>query len=64
MLSYQKVHSMLSDIAQIDTREDQLTALDAMSVWFKDQQRLVGQRANQGYIRYKMSKEYREFLNY
>ena len=55
---------MLSDIAQIDTREDQLTALDAMSVWFKEQQRLVGQRANQGYIRYKMSNEYREFLNY
>ena len=27
MLSYQKIHSMLSDVAQIDTREDQLIAL-------------------------------------
>jgi len=55
---------MLSDIAQIETREDQLTALEGVSGWFKEQQRLVSQRYNQGYIRYKMSKEYREFLNY
>ena len=27
MLSYQKMHSMLSDLAQVDTREDQITAL-------------------------------------
>jgi len=59
MISYGKVHSMLSDIAQIDTREDQITALDSMLVWFKEQQRLVHQRYDQGYIRYEYSKDYK-----
>lgn len=61
MLSYQRLHSMLSDLAQIDTREDQLTALDELHTWFKEQTRLVQQRVDQGYIRYKMSKELRDF---
>ena len=56
MLSYQRLHSMLSDLAQIDTKEDQLTALNELHTWFKEQTRLVQQRADQGYIRYKMTK--------
>ena len=56
MLSYQRPHSMLSDLAQIDTKEDQLTALNELHTWFKEQTRLVQQRADQGYIRYKMTK--------
>ena len=43
---------MLSDVAQLGTREDQIAALDEMSGWFKDQQRLVKQRYDQGDIRY------------
>jgi len=31
MLSFQKLHSMLSDLAQVDSREDQLTALEDMN---------------------------------
>ena len=59
MLSYQKAHSMLSDLAQIETREDQIIALENVCGWFKEQQRLVQQRFDQGYIRYKMSKDYK-----
>ena len=64
MLSYHKIHSMLSDVAQIETRDDQIASLEAMSAWFKDQQKLVQQRYDQGEIRYKMSKQYRDVLNY
>ena len=43
---------MLSDVAQLGTREDQISALDEMCGWFKDQQKLVNQRYDQGEIRY------------
>jgi hypothetical protein len=52
MLSYQKMHSMLSDIALMETRDDQITALDDICTWFKDQSRLLQQRQDQGEIRY------------
>lgn len=48
MLSYQKMHSMLSDLAQIETREDQVAALEGVFGWFKDQARLIQQRFDQG----------------
>jgi len=31
MLSFQKLHSMLSDLAQVDSREDQITSLEDMT---------------------------------
>jgi len=52
MLSYQKIHSMLSDIALMETRDDQIIALDDICEWFKDQTRLLQQRQDQGEIRY------------
>jgi len=52
MLSYQKMHSMLSDIALMETRDDQIIALDDICEWFKDQTRLLQQRQDQGEIRY------------
>lgn len=61
MLSYQKLHSMVSDLAQIDTRQDQVQALNEVFEWYKEQSRLVEQRRNQGEIRYEMTKKYREF---
>lgn len=64
MISYQKLHSMLSDVAQLGTSEDQAAALDEMCGWFKEQQRLVKQRYDQGDIRYQMSKQYREALKH
>lgn len=64
MLSFQKLHSMLSDLAQIDSRQDQLTALEDLFAWYKEQQRLIEQRHDQGYIRYEMSKEYRDVMKY
>jgi hypothetical protein len=39
---------MLSDIAQIGSREDQITALEELNEWFKEQLRLVQQRQSQG----------------
>jgi hypothetical protein len=62
MLSYQKLHSMLSDLAQIDSREDQVATLEELAGWFKEQQRLIQQRQDQGEIRYEMSKDYRDAL--
>lgn len=62
MLSYQKLHSMLSDLAQIDSREDQVATLEELTGWFKEQQRLIQQRHDQGEIRYEMSKNYRDAL--
>ena len=62
MLSFQRMHSMLSDLAQIDSREDQVTALEELNSWFREQQRLITQRHDQGEIRYEMSKEYREAM--
>jgi hypothetical protein len=64
MLSYQKMHSMLSDLAQVGTRDDQLTALEAICTWFKEQQRILQQRCDQGEIRYQMTKQYRDALKY
>jgi len=52
MLSYQKMHSMLSDVALMQTRDDQIVALDDIGTWFKDQSRLLQQRQDQGEIRY------------
>lgn len=52
MLSYQKMHSMLSDVALMQTRDDQIVALDDIGIWFKDQSRLLQQRQDQGEIRY------------
>jgi hypothetical protein len=52
MLSFQKLHSMLSDLSQIDSREDQVTALEQLNGWFKEQLRLIQQRQDQGEIRY------------
>ena len=43
---------MLSDIALMETRDDQITALDDISTWFKEQSRLLQQRKDQGEIRY------------
>ena len=48
MISYQKLHAILSDIAQIGSREDQITALEELNEWFKEQLRLVQQRQSQG----------------
>lgn len=56
MLSYQKMFSMLSDLAQMETRDDQIAALDSLCEWYKEQNRLVRQRYDQGEIRYEMSK--------
>lgn len=55
---------MLSDLAQIGTLEDQVTALNEVYGWFKDQLKLIEQRCDQGEIRYEMSKQYRDALNY
>ena len=52
MLSYQKMHSMLSDVALMQTIDDQIVALDDIGTWFKDQSRLLQQRQDQGEIRY------------
>ncbi len=43
---------MLSDIALMETRDDQITALDDLCNWFKEQNRLLQQRQDQGEIRY------------
>lgn len=50
------MHSMLSDLAQIGTMEDQVTVLGEVFTWFKDQLKLIEQRCDQGEIRYEMSK--------
>ena len=60
ILSYQKLHSMLSDIAQLDSRENQVVALEDLNTWFKEQSRLMQQRTEQGDVRYEMSKLYRD----
>ena len=61
MLSYQKLHSMISDLAQIETRQDQVQALGEVFELYKEQSRLVEQRRSQGEIRYEMTKNYRDF---
>lgn len=52
---------MISDLAQIETRQDQVQALGEVFEWYKEQSRLVEQRRNQGEIRYEMTKNYRDF---
>lgn len=54
--SCQKLHSMLSDLAQIETREDQLKVLEEITAWFKEQRRLINQRKDQGVVRYEVIK--------
>jgi hypothetical protein len=58
-LVYQSLQSMLADLPQIDTREDQQKALHDVHEWYKIQNRLIDQRKDQGNIRYEMSKDYR-----
>ena len=50
---------MVSDLAQIDTREDQVARLEEVFKWFKNQERVIQQRIDQGEVRYKMTKDVR-----
>ena len=47
-MTFERVHSMVSDLAQIDTREDQVARLQEVFKWFKNQEKIIQQRVDQG----------------
>lgn len=49
---YERLHSVICDIGFIDSKADQIERLDEALNWLKEQQHLIDQRKDQGYVRY------------
>ena len=56
---YERLHSVLCDLAYLYTKEDQIARLEETVVWYKEQEKLILQRVNQGEVRYQVTKEVR-----
>lgn len=58
-MSFERLHSVVCDLASIFTKDDQITRLEESFHWWKDQERMIEQRMDQGYVRYEVNKEVR-----
>ena len=51
---FAKLFTLISNLGNIETREDQIARLNEVHEWFTKQEKLVTQRKDQGDIRYKI----------
>lgn len=56
VMVHEKLHTIVCDLAYIFTKEDQIARLEETVLWYKDQEKLVSQRKDQGEVRYEMTK--------
>lgn len=61
ILSYNRLHSIMADLTQIESKDNQFALLEELNNWFKEQSRLIKQRSSQGQVRHQITKSYREF---
>ena len=49
----------MCDLPYIQTKDDQISRLEEIMVYYKEQEKLINQRKDQGYVRYQVTKETR-----
>lgn len=59
VMVFERLHSVVCDLAYIFTKEDMITVLDETLNWFKEQEKMITQRKDQGEVRYEVKKEVR-----
>jgi|LakMenEpi03Aug12_release.lakeMendotaPanAssembly.Ray.scaffolds.fasta_scaffold1768185_1 hypothetical protein len=53
---YERLHSVVCDLAYIETKADQIVRLEETFKWAKEQEHLIEQRRDQGEVRYEITK--------
>lgn len=49
---FERLHSAICDLPYIQTKEDQISRLEEIMIYYKEQEKLINQRKDQGYVRY------------
>ena len=47
----------MQDLSQLETKDDQMIKLEKTFSWVKEQEQLLEQRKDQGYVRYEVLKK-------